>query len=522
MKVAVVTGGNKGIGFAIVKGLCEQFDGKVYLTARNGIKGNAAVCKLRKMGYTPVFHQLDVTDKESVQQFRDYILKHEGGVDLLFNNAGISLEKCVDIYLKQAEDTLNVNYYGAVNASQILAPILRYGAKIINTSSFYGHLSQIPSWELKAKFGAPSLTVDGLNKLMEQYIADIKENKHIENGWGDSPYTVSKVAVSALTVVLQRFFNNDPEKRQISVNCFHPGYTKTDLTSNNGIYTPEEGARPALWIALEAEGLRGQFVWNNLTVIDWPKYLLFDELTYELLIRGVNISRPHDEKRKILCRALDKERTSGVSLINLDKYDVSLETQIKEINTLNSIETLIKEFEGSSNDSLYKRLRSRITHVTSRILRLITPDDQSDVKNELYANALLFDAELEESRSQSEPINTSTTFSAATPVINVQPPIVNCNSRYTNVSDLNITFNGDPSKLPSFLEHVTDLSKSRKISDDELFNSAVELFVDDAFIWFRSVKNTVSDWTSLVSLLKSEFLPTDYEDQIWEQRSLIA
>ncbi|KAK4887431.1 hypothetical protein RN001_003702 [Aquatica leii] len=249
-----------------------------------------------------------------------------------------------------------------------------------------------------------------------------------------------------------------------------------------------------------------------------PKYLLIDELTYELLIRGINISRPHDEKRKILCRALDKERTSGVSLINLDKYDVSLETQIKEINnTLNSIETLIKEFEGSSNDSLYKRLRSRITHVTSRILRLITPDDQSDVKNELYANALLLDADLEESLSQSEPINTSTTFSAVTPVINVQPPIVNCNSRYTNVSDLNITFNGDPGKLPSFLEHVTDLSKSRKISDDELFNSAVELFVDDAFIWFRSVKNTVSDWTSLVSLLKSEFLPTDYEDQIWEQ-----
>ncbi|KAF5296577.1 hypothetical protein FQR65_LT10230 [Abscondita terminalis] len=271
MKVAVVTGANKGIGFAIVKGLCEQFDGKVYLTARNGIKGNSAVCKLRKMGYSPIFHQLDVTDEESITKFRDYILKHEGGIDMLFNNAGTSFdyEKCNDMYYKQTKDTMDINYYGTLKCSQILAPILRYGAKIINTSSYYGHLSNIPSSELRSKLGSYDLTIDGLNKLMDQYLCDVKENKHVENGWGDNPYAVSKVAVSALSVVLQRFFNNDPEKRQISVNSFHPGYTKTDLTGNSGLYTPEEAARPALWIALEAEGLRGQFVWNNLTIVDW-------------------------------------------------------------------------------------------------------------------------------------------------------------------------------------------------------------------------------------------------------------
>ncbi|KAF5291925.1 hypothetical protein FQA39_LY14157 [Lamprigera yunnana] len=269
VNIIQVTGANKGIGFAIVKGLCQKFDGKVYLTARNTIKGNAAVCKLRKMGYRPVFHQLDISDNESIKKFRDYILKQEGGIDLLFNNAGINLKKCVDDYAKQVENVINVNYFGPSNTCEILNSTLRYGAKIINTSSYYGHLSHIPSRALRSQFTSPTLSIDGLHYLMRKYISDVKLNKQIEEGWGDDPYAVSKVGLSALTIVLQKYFDNEPEKRQISVNSFHPGYIKTDLTENHGKDTPEKGAVPALFIALESEALRGQFIWNNLVTIDW-------------------------------------------------------------------------------------------------------------------------------------------------------------------------------------------------------------------------------------------------------------
>uniref|UniRef100_A0A673MK51 Carbonyl reductase 1 n=1 Tax=Sinocyclocheilus rhinocerous TaxID=307959 RepID=A0A673MK51_9TELE len=60
IKVALVTGGNKGIGFAIVRAMCKDFAGDVYLTARDVGRGTAAVDSLRKEGLTPLFHRLDI------------------------------------------------------------------------------------------------------------------------------------------------------------------------------------------------------------------------------------------------------------------------------------------------------------------------------------------------------------------------------------------------------------------------------------------------------------------------------
>ena len=84
-----MTGANKGIGFAIVKGLCKRFKGKVYLTARNVQRGEEAVKKLKDLGYEPSFYQLDIDDQDSVDAFGNYIKITHGGVDLLINNAGI-------------------------------------------------------------------------------------------------------------------------------------------------------------------------------------------------------------------------------------------------------------------------------------------------------------------------------------------------------------------------------------------------------------------------------------------------
>lgn len=87
-----MTGGNKGIGFAIVKGLCEKFQGDVYLTARDVDRGEAAVKELKNLGLKPLFHQLDITDKDSIRKFRDFIAESHGGIDLLVNNAAIAFK----------------------------------------------------------------------------------------------------------------------------------------------------------------------------------------------------------------------------------------------------------------------------------------------------------------------------------------------------------------------------------------------------------------------------------------------
>lgn len=71
--------------------------------------------------------------------------------------------------------------------------------------------------------------------------------------------------------------------------------------------------------------------------------------------------------------------------------------------------------------------------------------------------------------------------------------------------------------MKAFLERVEELSQSRKIDKNELFASAVDLFSSKALVWFRSIKNLVNDWNSLVTLLKREFLPSDYDDQLWDE-----
>ena len=90
-RVAVVTGSNKGIGLAIVRSLCKKFDGDVVLTSRDEGRGNEAVAELKeKEGLNPVYHQLDITSRDSIEGLVTFIKDQYGGLDVLINNAGIA------------------------------------------------------------------------------------------------------------------------------------------------------------------------------------------------------------------------------------------------------------------------------------------------------------------------------------------------------------------------------------------------------------------------------------------------
>lgn len=91
-KVALVTGSNKGIGLAVVRALCKQYDGDVYLTSRDMGRGTAAVEGLKGEGLAPLFRQLDITDPDSVRAARDFFKAKYGGVDVLVNNAGTAFK----------------------------------------------------------------------------------------------------------------------------------------------------------------------------------------------------------------------------------------------------------------------------------------------------------------------------------------------------------------------------------------------------------------------------------------------
>ncbi|XP_006613919.1 carbonyl reductase [NADPH] 1-like [Apis dorsata] len=272
-RVAVVTGGNKGIGFAIVKKLCKQFDGVVYLTARDVNRGLNAIKQLEKQGLKPKFHQLDITDDNSISTFYNYLEQKYKGLDILVNNAAIAFKMdAKEPFSIQAAETLKTNYFGLRKVCSKLYPLLKPHARVVHVSSSSGHLSLIPSETLRNRFLNPNLTEEELDNIMHEFVDAAKTNTHLEKGWANSAYVVSKVGVSALARVHQRIFNSD-SRQDLVVNAVHPGYVDTDMTSHRGTLTPDQGAEAPVFCALlpEDTNIKGKYIWYDKSLVDWTK-----------------------------------------------------------------------------------------------------------------------------------------------------------------------------------------------------------------------------------------------------------
>eukprot|EP00064_Thunnus_orientalis_P020682 superscaffoldBa00005824_g20826 len=130
-KVAVVTGSNKGIGLAIVRALCKQFQGDVYLTARDVGRGQEAVKSLDSEGLKAKFHQLDINDLNSIITAAAFFKDKYGGVDVLVNNAGIAF-KVADTtpFAVQAEVTLKTNFFATRDMLTHFLPIVKAGGDV--------------------------------------------------------------------------------------------------------------------------------------------------------------------------------------------------------------------------------------------------------------------------------------------------------------------------------------------------------------------------------------------------------
>ena len=144
MPVAVVTGSNKGIGFGIVRALCKKFEGDVYLTSRDETRGREAVEALKIEGLDPKFHVLDIGNEQTVETLRDFMKEKYGGIDVLINNAGIAFKHdATEPFGHQARVTLATNYWANKRTCEILFPVLRPGARVVNMSSSCGYLGHI-------------------------------------------------------------------------------------------------------------------------------------------------------------------------------------------------------------------------------------------------------------------------------------------------------------------------------------------------------------------------------------------
>ncbi|KAA8583453.1 hypothetical protein FQN60_014661, partial [Etheostoma spectabile] len=135
-KVAVVTGSNKGIGLAIVRALCKEYQGDVYLTSRDASRGEDAVKTLAADGLKAAFHQLDIDDVNSIAAAAAYFKDKYGGVDVLVNNAGIAFKGADPApFAVQAEVTLKTNFFATRDMLTHFLPLIKAGGFPVTMTS---------------------------------------------------------------------------------------------------------------------------------------------------------------------------------------------------------------------------------------------------------------------------------------------------------------------------------------------------------------------------------------------------
>ncbi|RUS27905.1 carbonyl reductase [NADPH] 1-like protein [Jimgerdemannia flammicorona] len=285
-KVAIVTGANKGIGQSLVRRLALEHTFSsltIYLTARDAVRGERALRDVRAAleaegaaGRSEVrFATCDVADVGSIRGLRSWVEKEVGGVDILVNNAGIGDEfHGLPTTPSLAEETIRINYYGLLNMCETFLPILRPSARIVNLSSGVGKLYNLGSRDLEREFRSKDLSVERLNALVDQFVDDVRTGTYQTRGWPGSwpAYSVSKIAVIALTGVLAHQLVGDP--REIAVHVCDPGWTRTDMGGETAPKSADQGAQTPIFLALSPEASatslagNGRF-WGNNRVTAW-------------------------------------------------------------------------------------------------------------------------------------------------------------------------------------------------------------------------------------------------------------
>ena len=136
-KVAIVTGGNGGIGLGMARGLAEA-GADIAIVGRNEAKSDAAVDDIRQRGAKAISVVADVTDKPAVEAMAELVARELGQIDILVNNAGINIRRPPQaLSLEEWDCVIRTNLTSAFLCSQAVYPAMKAagGGKIINIGS---------------------------------------------------------------------------------------------------------------------------------------------------------------------------------------------------------------------------------------------------------------------------------------------------------------------------------------------------------------------------------------------------
>ncbi|WP_437930733.1 SDR family oxidoreductase [Sorangium sp. So ce291] len=246
-RVAVVSGGNRGIGLEICRQLARRAI-HVVLGSRDEGHGSAAAASLAAQGLSVEARRLDVSDEASVEALARALAAEHGGVDIVVNNAGIAMD---GFNAEVARRTIDVNFFGPLRLTDALLPLVRPEGRVVMVTSGVGDRRKV-SGSLQAQIGRAELTRAELIELMRKFVGDVSAGRHTAEGWPSSAYAVSKIGLNALTGVLARELAGDG--RGILCNAACPGWVRTDMGGAHAPRSVEEGAETPVWLALLPSG----------------------------------------------------------------------------------------------------------------------------------------------------------------------------------------------------------------------------------------------------------------------------
>jgi NAD(P)-dependent dehydrogenase (short-subunit alcohol dehydrogenase family) len=243
IKIAVITGANRGLGFATARRL-GQSGVRVIVGARNLAHGEEAVARLRREGLDCEPLRIDVDSPASVRGAAKLVEREHGRIDILINNAGILPEATapdVDrpLDLGMVRETFETNVFGTISVTNEFLPLLRRSAsgRIVNVSSTMGSLTDQTD---------PSSPYYGL--LVPAY-------------------QMSKAALNGFTIALSKALTDT----SIKVNSVCPGWVQTDLGGPENRAAAPTTADEAAQIVVDMasipdDGPTGRFVDRDGTV----------------------------------------------------------------------------------------------------------------------------------------------------------------------------------------------------------------------------------------------------------------
>ena len=230
---ALVTGGSRGIGLAVVEGLARR-GATVVVVARDASRVEQVVADLVAEGLDVTGRAVDVADLGAVRALPD-LLGPLAQVDVLVNAAGVMSERTAKTLRTSDEEwrrVLGTNLDGvfATTAAFVPGMVARRSGRVVNLSACLGRMS------------GPG------------------------NAGGLAPYRVSKAALNALTKNLSAELGDG--RRGVLVDAVCPGHCRTDMGGDTAPRSAEQGADTVLWLAERAPGPTGR-LWEDRAPVPW-------------------------------------------------------------------------------------------------------------------------------------------------------------------------------------------------------------------------------------------------------------